>query len=81
MSWSSGMARTALNVIWGGSYIRTANFGNKPIYLLGNVNFSYQSIRLIWQPKLEFLKCPKNLAINISAHDIVAPWLSGKHHS
>ena len=81
MSWSSGMARTALNVIWGGSYIRTANFGNKPIYILGNVNFGYQPIRLIWQPKLEFLKCPKNLAINISAHDIVAPWLSGKHHS
>ena len=73
MSWSSGMARTALNVIWGGSYIRTATFGNKPIYILGNENFAYQPIRLIWQSKLEFLKCPENSAINVSAHDTVVP--------
>ena len=26
---------------WDGSYIRTTNFGNKPIYILGNVNFGY----------------------------------------
>ena len=75
------MARTALNVIWGGSYIRTTNFGNKLIYIFVNVNFGYQPIRLIWQLKLEFLKCPENLAIDVSAHDIVVPWLSGKHHS
>ena len=65
MSWSSGMARTALNVIWGSSYIRTAKFGNKPIYIsiLGNVNFGYQPIRLIWQLKLEFLNYLENKEI------------------
>jgi len=45
------MARTTLNVIWGGSYIRTANFGNKPIRqsqilaianMFRNGNFGYQ---------------------------------------
>jgi hypothetical protein len=59
-------------------------FWPQPIYFIMTIfSIKYQPIRLIWQPKLEFVKCLENMAIGSQRLIWSFPsliWLSGKLH-